>query len=152
VRTAFESLLKHACQQFGLKVKCHVDPKKVPSSDLWGALKAAKYDFIPPQKCAFDCKGKVRWWQPPIEHMPIIPPPLRTRIEHAVSWVLNPLSHSQTVDRYRVEIEDAIYAIDDLEVAVKRAMALRSTRATVTYEMIAALLKAYIEKVGTGGS
>jgi hypothetical protein len=83
---------------------------------------------------------------------PIIPPPLRIRIEHAVSWVLNPLSHSQTVDRYRVEIEDAIYAIDDLEVAVKRAMALRSTRATVTYEMIAALLKAYIEKVGTGGS
>lgn len=39
-----------------------------------------------------------------------------------MSWVLNPLSHSQTVDRYRREIEDAIFAVDELEAAIGCAL------------------------------
>jgi len=64
-------------------------------------------------------------------------------------WVLNPLSHSQSVDRYRAEIEDTIYAIDDFEHAVKRAVAVPSVRQTIAVEEIISLLKAYVAKMGT---
>jgi hypothetical protein len=74
-------------------------------------------------------------------------PSLQKRIEHAVSWVLNPLNHSQTVDRYRAEIEDAIYAIDELQRAVNKAVEVPSVRETVGAEEIVSLLKAYIAKM-----
>jgi hypothetical protein len=44
------------------------------------------------------------------------------RIEYSVSWVLNPLSHSQTVERYRKEIEEAIFSVDELRRAVEMAI------------------------------
>jgi energy-coupling factor transporter ATP-binding protein EcfA2 len=144
VRTAFELLLKAACQLFGLSVKFHPDARKVPASDLWSALKSAKSDFIPARQCRFDDKGKVHWWQPAVTQIPVVPSTLQKRIEHAVSWVLNPLSHSQSVDRYRGEIEDAIYAIDALQVAVDRAKGRPSIRSTVGIEEIISLLKAYM--------
>jgi hypothetical protein len=88
--TAFELLLKAVCQHFGLSVKFHPDARKVPASDLWSALKSAKSDFIPARQCAFDDKGKVHWWQPPVTQIPVVRPALQKRIEHAVSWILNP--------------------------------------------------------------
>ena len=39
-----------------------------------------------------------------------------------MSWVLNPLSHSQTVERYRKEIEEAIFAVNELRRAVEMAI------------------------------
>jgi hypothetical protein len=149
VRTAFELVLKYACQQLGLGVKFQSDPRKVPASDLWSSLKSAQYDFIPARQCAFDGKGKVHWWQPRNVKKHVVVPSLQKRIEHAISWVLNPLSHSQTVDRYRAEIEDAIYAIDDLERAVKQAVAVPLVRQTIAVEEMISLLKAYIAKMAT---
>ena len=147
VRTAFELLLKAACQHFGLAVKFHPDARKVPASDLWSALKSGKTDFTLARDCRFDANGRVRWWQPAATQIPIVPPTLQKRIEHAVSWVLNPLSHSQSVDRYRAEIEDAIYAIDDLRVAIERAKRPSVVRSTIAIEELIALLKAYIAKM-----
>ena len=149
VRTAFEVVLRYACQQLGLGVKFQSDPRKVPASDLWSALKSAQYDFIPARQCAFDSKGKVHWWQPKNMKQHVVASSLQKRIEHAISWVLNPLSHSQSVDRYRAEIEDAIYAIDDLERAMKQAVAVPLVRQTIAVEEMISLLKAYIAKMGT---
>ena len=144
VRTAFEIVLKGACQRFGLSVKFHPDGRKVPASDLWGALQSATHDFVPARECFFDDKGKAHWNQPKNRRIPIIERSLQKRIQHAVSWVLNPLSHSESVDRYRAEIEDAIYAIDDLQVALERAKGRPSIRPTILIEEIVSLLKAYI--------
>lgn len=51
----------------------------------------------------------------------MVSPALRRRIDHALSWVLNPLSHSEPIEPYRAEIEDAVFALDELERAVDEA-------------------------------
>lgn len=144
VRTAFELALKAGCHQLGLAVKFHPDPRKVPASDFWNALKTAEVDVVPAPQCATDSKGRIHWWQPKPSKHRVIPLELEQRIGHAVSWVLNPLSHSQTVDRYRAEIEDAIYAVDALEVAIKKALALRSVQSATLIQMLASLLRCRI--------
>lgn len=152
VRTAFETILQRGCQLLGVQVKFHSDPRKVPAADLWGALKSEKYELTPSLQYIFDNKGKIHSWQPKKKQVPVVPPALQKRIEHAVSWVLNPLSHSQPVDQYRFEIEEAIYAIDELGVAVKQAIAPPSASPPIAFELIISLLKAHIEKMKTGGN
>ena len=34
---------------------------------------------------------------------------LQRRVTHALSWILNPLSHSESVERYRAEIDEAAW-------------------------------------------
>ena len=99
VRTKFELVLKWACHQLGLAVKYQPEAHKVPVSDFWAALKGAKANDIPHPKVDRDARGRLVWWQPAPQAVPVVPDCLQKRIEHAVSWVLNPLSHSQTVDR-----------------------------------------------------
>lgn len=147
VRTAFENLLKYACQQLGVAVKYHSDVRKVPASDLWSALKSHRYNVTPARQCLIDDKGKITWWRPKSQQKSAISGPLRQRVEHAVSWVLNPLSHSQTVDRYRLEIEDAIYVIDDLEREIRHAISVPSMRLTEGTEEILALLRAHVRRM-----
>jgi hypothetical protein len=144
VRTKFELVLKWACEELGLRVKYRSSPHKVPASDFWAALRSAEHKPIPPLKFFHDGKGRLRWYQPKPIKKGVIPPELNVRIEHAVSWVLNPLTHSQTVDRYRREIEDAIYAVDDLERAVQHALRLPDLAQTVTRQMLLRLLGARI--------
>jgi hypothetical protein len=120
--------------------------RKLKSVEPWCSQNYT-YSYVPARQCRFDDKGKVHWWQPKSLEKPIVPESLQTRIDHAVSWVLNPLSHSQSVDRYRVEIEDAIYAIDDLQSAVKRAVTAPTVRHTVALEELVSLLTAYISKM-----
>ena len=125
-------------------MKFNPDPRKVPASYFWAALKSAEYDIVPSPQCATNSKGKVVWWQPkPFKHR-VIQTDLERRIEYAVSWVLNPLSHSQTVDRYRTEIEDAIYAVDELNTSIEKALALRSVQPVVLMQMLSSLLKSRI--------
>lgn len=144
VRTAFELALKAGCQQLGLGVKFHPESRKIPASDFWAALKSAEYDVVPSPQCSTNSKGKIVWWQPRPSRHRVIPTNLEQRIEHAVSWVLNPLSHSQTVDRYRTEIEDAIYAVDELSTSIEKALALRSVKPVVLMQMLSSLLKSRI--------
>jgi hypothetical protein len=49
---------------------------------------------------------------------------------------MNPLSHSQSVDHYRPEIEDAIFAVNDLDHAVRKAVAVRHAGPLVLREML----------------
>ena len=71
------------------------------------------------------CRGRIRQQQ----EVSVVTPALAQRIDHSVSWVLNPLSHSQTVDRYRKEIEDAIYAVDELgHVAARVTESVKTSR------------------------
>jgi len=114
VRTKFEEVLKRACIEMALPVMYHLDPRKVPASDLWAAVSSATWENIPPVQSARDAKGKIHWWQPMSGKLSVVPIDLKERITHALSWVMNPLSHSQSVERYRSEIEEAIFAVLDM--------------------------------------
>lgn len=140
VRTKFEDVLKSACAELRLPVKYHPDPRKVSARDLWNAVCAATWEDIPPVEGAWDSKRQLRWWQPPPAVRPVVPSGLKTRIGHALSWVMNPLSHSQNVDRYRPEIEDAIFAVDELEQAIQRATIMRQAGPLMLREMLLTLL------------
>lgn len=123
VRSAFENVLKDSCLELGIKVRFNPDPRKVPASDLWGALKSHTCKLSMLRKiCAANDPTRLIKWVREQKEVDVVPKELIQRIDHSVSWVLNPLSHSQTVDRYRREIEDAIFAVDDLANAVRRVM------------------------------
>lgn len=141
VRTKFEEILKWACSELGLAVKYHPDPRKVSARDFWAAVSGATWEDIPPVGRATDGQGKPHWWQPAPDKKPVVPTELKERIAHALSWVMNPLSHSQSVDRYSGEIEDAIFAVNDLEQAIRQAVALRQAGPVLLREMLLALLK-----------
>jgi predicted nucleic acid-binding protein len=66
---------------------------------------------------------------------------LRRLVAHALSWVLNPLSHSETVERYRAEIEEAIFAVDDLQRAVREAITEQEVLIQVGRSTLIHLLK-----------
>lgn len=141
VRSAFERVLKDACCDLHVPVKYHHDPRKVPASELWAALSSKTYK-APAKICSGLKQGKpIRWITKEVE-VSVVPQQLANRINHSVSWVLNPLSHSQTVDRYRREIEDAIYAVDDLAVAVHRALLVQKTRPIELLQYLATALNA----------
>ncbi len=148
VRTKFELVLKWACEELGLAVKYRNEPHKVSASELWAPVKGAIYKAIRPPQFFSDAAGRLRnWKQPAPVDAPVVPAPLAARIEIAVSWVLNPLSHSQTVDRYRREIEDAIFAVDELETAVSRALHPRNPALQVLRQMLADRLQQRVAKL-----
>jgi energy-coupling factor transporter ATP-binding protein EcfA2 len=148
VRSAFERVLKNACCDLHVPVKYHHDPRKVPASELWAALSSKKYKT--PAKACFGIKQgqPIRWITKEVD-VSVVPQQLASRINHSVSWVLNPLSHSQTVDRYRREIEDAIYAVDELTVAVHRALQVQKTRPIELLQYLATALQARAVQLAT---
>jgi energy-coupling factor transporter ATP-binding protein EcfA2 len=141
VRTKFEEVLKWACSDLGLAVKYHPDPRKVSAKDFWAAVSGATWEEIPPVGRSIDGRGKSLWWQPTLAQKPVVPTALKERIAHALSWVMNPLSHSQSVDRYRAEIEDAIFAVNELEQAVRHAIAMRQAGPVLIREMLLGIMK-----------
>jgi energy-coupling factor transporter ATP-binding protein EcfA2 len=141
VRSKFEEVLKWGCFALGLAVKYNPDPRKMSARHFWSAISGASYDNIPPVASAKDARGRIIWWQPKPATQPIVSHNLQERINHALSWVMNPLSHSQSVDRYRPEIEDAIFAVYELEVAVREAVAMRQAGPVMLREMLLSLLK-----------
>lgn len=117
VRTKFERVLKWACETFRLPVRYSSQPHKVSSSEFWNALRQGTFKRPRAPIVHMNTKtGKVA----NVEHVApedvsLVAPDLGGRVEQAVTRVLNPLSHSQDAAQYRQEIEDAIFAIDDLE-------------------------------------
>jgi len=144
VRTKFEEVLKWACCELGLAVKYHPDPRKVSAKDFWDAVSGATWDSIPPVSRVTDRQGRLHWWQPVPKNQPVVESELKERIQHALSWVMNPLSHSQSVDRYRPEIEDAIFAVSDLEEAVQRAIAMKQAGPVALREMLLGILQSHV--------
>jgi hypothetical protein len=148
VRSAFELVLKDACCDLHVPVKYHHDPRKVPASELWAALCSKTYK-APAKICLGLKQGKPIRWITKEAEVNVVPHQLANRINHSVSWVLNPLSHSQAVDRYRREIEDAIYAVDDLAAAVHRALQVQKTRPIELLQYLATVLNARAVQLAT---
>jgi energy-coupling factor transporter ATP-binding protein EcfA2 len=141
VRTKFELVLKWACHSLGLPVKYRQEAHKIPASDFWAALQSASIK-ISPAPCFHRLPdGTVKWWQPKQIEQRVVPLPLDRKIKHAISWVLNPLSHSQTVDRYSKEIDEAIFALDELEDVVKKAISFQSAGPVMLREMLLRILQ-----------
>lgn len=126
VRTKFEEVLKRACIEFGIPVKYNPDPRKIAVSDFWAAVTSFSWKEIPRVNYGKNKLGE-RFGKPLYKTYPLIPQPLKERITHALSWVMNPLSHSQSVDRFRAEIEDAIFAVCELEQAIDLALEIQKT-------------------------
>jgi hypothetical protein len=149
VRTKVELVLKYACQSLGLSVKYNSDQRKVPTSDFWSALKSAEVDVVPSVTMHFDRSGRPHPSRTRVQGVRVISTALARRVDHAVSWVLNPLSHSQIVDQYRNEIEEAIFVVDDLETAVDFALLTRKGALTQVYGMIASILGMHIHSLAS---
>ena len=126
VRSKFEEVVKKACADLHLPVIYASNPNKIPTSDFWSALKKATVDYKRAVKITeADSKGVIREIPKAPVQRRVVEKRLAERIDGAISWVLNPLSHSETVDRYRGEIEDAIYAIEELEYQIKNSQQFR---------------------------
>lgn len=140
MRTKFELVLKWACHELDLAVKYNPDLRKVPASDFWAAVNGASFEKIPPVVRRKNSASQLHWWQPKPYFMPVVPVELKDRVTKALRWVLNPLSHSESADHYRPEIEDAIFAVNDLEIAVREAIAMRHAGPVLLREMLLSLL------------
>lgn len=122
VRTQFELVLKWACEELKVLVPFDSDPHEFTLRDLFSALTNHTIEFQPAKAVFLDGSGALRERQTRPVRLSVISPSLADRIEHNLSWVMNPLSHSETVERYRLEIEDAMFAVDELENAVEQAL------------------------------
>jgi hypothetical protein len=121
LRTKFEEVLKMACVQLDVKVPFATNPRDVKASTLWSSLLAHEIGRLPVPK-TFTKDGVTYSLQNRPRPARVVDNDLRRRVAHALSWVLNPLSHSESVDRYRAEIEEAIFAIDDLQRAIREVV------------------------------
>jgi len=122
VRTQFELVLKWACEELKVLVPFSSDPHALTLRDLFSALTNHRIEFQPAKAVFIDGSGTLRDRNTRPVLIPVVPPALADRLEHTLSWVLNPLSHSETVERYRLEIEDAIFAVNELEMTLKKTM------------------------------
>lgn len=130
VRTAYELVLKKACERLKIAVPYKPNPAKIPASDMWDALKSAEFDYQPPPLCFVDGKGKNITKIAPKKQLSYIPKNLVVQVEHSVSWILNPLSHSQSAQSYKNEITKAVLTVEALnsrvELAIERPDELHS--------------------------
>lgn len=147
VRTKFEMILKRACHELRLPVRYQLDLQRIPASDFWASLKSAEVKTAPALQYARDSKGRLHWWQPKPSKQRVVPIELQMRIEHAVSWLLNPLAHSENVVPYRAEIEDAIYAVDELASAVQQALSFRDAKPQAVWQMLLSILHLRVKQL-----
>lgn len=151
VRSEFEHVLKHACQELRAQVRYERNARRLEASELWGALKGKRIDFRPPMVIAFDAKHRPHPHQPKTRKIEVVYEALRKRIDDGLTWVLNPLSHDDSMDRYRREIEDAIFAVDDLRSCVDEAIRGDVQVRYESYTALVSLLKSKTE-AGEGGA
>ncbi|HEX4084167.1 MAG TPA: hypothetical protein VHY22_04595 [Chthoniobacteraceae bacterium] len=125
VRTKFELILKAACEELSVAIPFERDPKKLTLNSLWGCLASHKDNLRHPSTIGVNSKGTPYIKPGKQEYRPVVDGDLADRVSHGLSWVLNPLSHSESVERYRGEIFDAIFALDDLERVLDAAASKR---------------------------
>jgi hypothetical protein len=115
VRTKFELILKAACERLAVKVPFQRDSKRLTLNALWGSLAAHEETLQGPPTIGTKRDGS-KYVQPgKRQHGLVVPKHLAQRVSFSLSWVLNPLSHSESVEQYRAEIFDAIFALDELQ-------------------------------------
>jgi energy-coupling factor transporter ATP-binding protein EcfA2 len=128
LRTEFELILKRACEGLALKVPFRRNPREVNANGLWSALHAAELAAFPVRVEVSNKAGeKVRFWRSE-KPRKVVYDELRDRVSFALSWVLNPLSHSETIERYRDEIQDAVGALEELSRVVSEGIAKKSVQ------------------------
>ncbi|MDD5260311.1 MAG: AAA family ATPase [Methylacidiphilales bacterium] len=120
-REQFEVTLKWACETFAIPVRFRTSFRDVKANDLWTALKDAQRKIPLPAEYCTIAAGKTIRLPVKSQSVRIIPEKLVERVGYALSWVLNPLSHSEPVSRYSREIEDAIFAVDELDRTVRQS-------------------------------
>jgi chromosome condensin MukBEF ATPase and DNA-binding subunit MukB len=76
----------------------------------------------------------------------VVPEPLQQRVGFALSWVLNPLSHSESIERHSREVKDAPDALEGLSVVVQEAIAQKGQHEALARST---LLSALIQKPET---
>jgi energy-coupling factor transporter ATP-binding protein EcfA2 len=140
LRAEFELVLKDGCHKLSVKVPYHQDGAHIPASAFWRGIRDHVLTVSPPPSFARDAKGRVHWWQPADSEVRVVPPDLAKRVDFALRWVLNPLSHSQSIERYRSEIEGAVYAVDELKTAVKLAKSYTKAEPTVLRQLLLSIL------------
>lgn len=129
VRTEFELILKRACAQLEILVPYTPNPHDVTLKTLWDALSSEKVEYQAPDRIEGGLHGKPgRWAKNANRKVSLIPTPLAQRVSLALSWVLNPLSHSETIERYRDEVRDAVSAITELGHEVDRILLVGKRR------------------------
>ena len=96
VRTAFEAAIKQYCEKKDLAVKYRENPKDLKSEDFWVPIKTE------------------------IDQTGLLLLDLRVvdKIESVRKFTLNELSHVSVANIYKKELEDAINAVEQLEVAL----------------------------------
>ncbi len=119
LRTKFEIVVKSAFNDLKLDMPYTYSYNKVPISNFWGRLKGETWKCKNGVGFAIDSKGKIRTWTISVASEVVIPSELVARIDHAISWIWNPLSHSQVIEHYRTEIEEAISAVEALEARIR---------------------------------
>ena len=102
-RSAFEAIIKGYCEKDNIPIKYREDVKELNSNDFWSVIKDKKI-ILP------DRKNKKR----------IIKLALVKKIEMARNSILNPLSHANIVNITKIDLEDAIEAVEWLEDALER--------------------------------
>ena len=96
VRTAFEAVIKQYCEKKDLAIKYRENPRDLKSEDFWV-----------PIKMETDAAGVL-----------ILDLRIVDAIERARKFILNELSHVSVANIYRKELEEAINAVEQLEVAL----------------------------------
>ena len=96
VRTAFEAAIKQYCEKKDLAIKYRENPRDLKSEDFWV-----------PIKIEMDEAG-----------LPLLDLRIIDAIERARKFILNELSHATFANIYRKELEDAIDAVEGLEIAL----------------------------------
>ena len=145
LRTEFELILKRACETLQLPIPFRRNPKDVTANSLWGALQNAQLQNFP-AKVAVTAKSATKEFWRKEKPTRIIPEPLRDRVSFALSWVLNPLSHSESVDRFSVELKTAPAALEELSAAVEQAIAEKQLREAIARST---LLSALVNKASS---
>lgn len=120
-REQFEHTLKWACETFSVPVPFHQSFRNVKANDLWMALVGKERDVFVPAEFRVTPSGKTI--RLPVRHRKerVVPTDLTGRVQRSLSWVLNPLSHSEPINRYGKEIKDAIFSVDELERVVRKS-------------------------------
>jgi hypothetical protein len=146
LRTEFELILKTACEGLQLPVPFRRNARDVNANLLWSALQKAELDPFPLKVKIENKKGeKVEFWRSG-KSRKVVPEPLQQRVGFALSWVLNPLSHSESIERHSREVKDAPDALEGLSVVVQEAIAQKGQHEALARST---LLSALIQKPET---
>ena len=104
LRAAFELRLKNTCQKFGIEIPFKKQVKEVKANDLWEGIVARQGK-----------RSELQSREPAKNHPDFIPQALIQRVSMMRSTILNRLSHTNSPNFSRSEVEIARDIVQDLQ-------------------------------------